>query len=459
MGGEKKTLFDFTIIEMGQSPPGESCNSMRKGLPLLNGPTEFGSHHPVPVQWTTDPKRIAQPGDILFCVRGSTTGRMNWADQKYAIGRGIAAIRPKVLSNTSHFIKGVIEYNLPDLLAAATGSTFPNVSKQQLYGLPFPEIKAEDQISIANILSSLDDKIELNRRINRTLEETAQALFRSWFVDFDPVKAKARANELGCDPERAAMAAIAGKLRVPKNPEELTAEDFAAAEVALASLTDEQRAELAETAALFPAALVDSELGLIPEGWEVKLMNELVNLTMGQSPKSEFYNEEGNGLPFHQGVTDYGSRFPTHRVFCTSENRLAQLGDILLSVRAPVGRINLADQKIVIGRGLAALRHKKDMQSFLLYFLKDRFQKEDSIGSGTIFNSVTKKELESLPFLSPRIELLQSFELIVTPIDLQIARLDSQSITLTLLRDTLLPKLLSGEVTVGEATEQVEQSC
>lgn len=88
-------LRDNAEIVMGQSPPGESCNAEGVGLPLLNGPTEFGPHHPSPVQFTTDARKRARAGDLRFCVRGSTTGRMNWADREYAIGRGVAAIRHK----------------------------------------------------------------------------------------------------------------------------------------------------------------------------------------------------------------------------------------------------------------------------------------------------------------------------------------------------------------------------
>lgn len=131
--GWKEGVFgDIAEIIMGQSPSGETCNELGNGVPLLNGPTEFGNYHPSPVQFTTDPKKFAEIGDLLFCVRGSTTGRMNWADQRYAIGRGLAAIRHKNAKNLQPFLKGVIDYYLPMLLTEATGSTFPNVSSQQL---------------------------------------------------------------------------------------------------------------------------------------------------------------------------------------------------------------------------------------------------------------------------------------------------------------------------------------
>ena len=112
--------------------------------------------------------------------------------------------------------------------------------------------------------------------------------------------------------------------------------------------------------------MVESELGLIPQGWEVKQLGEMCHVIMGLSPKSEFYNETGEGLSFHQGVTDFGERFPTDRVYCTVQKRVAEADDILFSVRAPVGRINIANKKIVIGRGLSAIRSKNGNQAFLL---------------------------------------------------------------------------------------------
>ena len=183
------TLGDVAELVMGQSPPGAKVSG-DNGLALLNGPTEFGASHPTPVQFTTDARKYAQPGDILFCVRGSTTGRMNWADQEYAIGRGVAAIRHKNDSALQPFVRGVIELGLPELLAQATGSTFPNVSAQQLAEIPYPSLDEDEQRAIAHVLGTLDDKIELNRRMNETLEEMARALFKSWFVDFEPVRAK-----------------------------------------------------------------------------------------------------------------------------------------------------------------------------------------------------------------------------------------------------------------------------
>ncbi len=176
-------LGEIAVIVMGQSPKGETCNANGKGVPLLNGPTEFGLKYPFPIQFTNDARRMCKENDILFCVRGSTTGRMNWANRNYAIGRGLAAISHKKGSDYRHYIKGVIDYNLPYLLSSATGSTFPNVSRSDLENLKIAAPPLPEQKAIASVLSSLDDKIDLLHRQNKTLEAMAETLFRQWFIE------------------------------------------------------------------------------------------------------------------------------------------------------------------------------------------------------------------------------------------------------------------------------------
>ncbi len=268
------------------------------------------------------------------------------------------------------------------------GSAQPNANAKQFGSFIFPLPPLPVQRRIAQILGRLDDKIEVNRRINRTLEAMAQALYKHWFVDFGPFQ---------------------------------------------------------------DGEFVESELGLIPKGWEVRALSEICKLTMGLSPKSEFYNEEGDGLPFHQGVTDFGERFPKHRRFCVVSPRVAQPSDILISVRAPVGRINVADTKIVIGRGLAALNHKQGYNSFLLYQLKHIFAEEDSMGSGTIFQAISKKDLQKLQLIVPPQKIVEQFNTITNRYDQQIASLTFESRKLAATRDYLLPRLLSGEVEVAVA--------
>ena len=181
----------------------------------------------------------------------------------------------------------------------------------------------------------------------------------------------------------------------------------------------------------------------VPEGWEKKRLVEIADVIMGQSPKSEFYNLEKDGLPFHQGVGSYGSRFVVDMVYSSSFTRIAEPNSILFSVRAPVGRLNITKNKIVIGRGLAAMNHKNGLQSFLFYLLKERFFKDNIIGNGAIFASISKDELLNLEFLLPKDDLAQKFNEVAHKIDEEIKRLDSQIKYLTEARDRLLLKLMS----------------
>ena len=244
-----------------------------------------------------------------------------------------------------------------------------------------PEI--QEQHRIASILSTYDDLIENNQRRIQLLEQSAQLLYKEWFVH----------------------------LRFPGH-EHVTITDG------------------------------------VPDGWEKKPLGEIADITMGQSPKSIYYNEDGNGLPFHQGVTNFGIRFPSHQKYCTMQNRLAEPGDILFSVRAPVGRINIAPDKIIIGRGLAAIQSRTGQQNFLFYALKNWFFKEDIMGSGAIFAAITKKDLHGVELLQTSDRIAEMFMENIVPIDLQIEKLHQSNEQLTQARDLLLPRLMNGEISV-----------
>ncbi|MFS0514831.1 restriction endonuclease subunit S [Nostoc sp. UIC 10607] len=186
----------------------------------------------------------------------------------------------------------------------------------------------------------------------------------------------------------------------------------------------------------------------IPEKWSYQPLEEVCHITMGQSPSSNFYNTLGQGLPFHQGVKDFGSRFVEHETFCTQPNRIAEQDDILCSVRAPVGRLNITLDKIIIGRGLSSIRNRRGYQSFQFYQLKSHFFQEDMIGGGTIFDSVTKKQLGQQMMLVPTDSVLQAFEKISKPVDEQIVNLYLQNQKLREARDQLLPQLMNGSIAV-----------
>ena len=186
----------------------------------------------------------------------------------------------------------------------------------------------------------------------------------------------------------------------------------------------------------------------VPEGWEKKKLHKIAEVVMGSSPKSEFYNNDKQGLPFHQGVGSYGTRFVDDNVYSTSITRLAEPNSILFSVRAPVGRLNITKNKIIIGRGLAAMNHKDGFQSFLFYMLKERFFMDNIIGNGSIFASISKVELLDQEFIVPPMKTIKAFESLASKLDKKIQGVDTQLHLLTEARDRLLPKLMSGEITI-----------
>ena len=263
------------------------------------------------------------------------------------------------------------------------GANIQNLSQGRLSSHCFNLPDLPTQHRIASILSAYDDLIENNQKQIKLLEETAQRLYKEWFVD----------------------------LRFPgwENTK-----------------------------------IVDG----VPEGWEKLPLSSFADIVMGQSPKSEFYNTTHDGIPFHQGVGSYGKRFVVDNIFSNSYARIAEAGSILFSVRAPVGRLNITKNKIAIGRGLAALNHKKGYQSFLFYLLKDRFFKDDLLGNGSIFASISKNELYNQVFIVPNNFLANQFNIIVSNIDRKISIIDEQLNRLVKTRDRLLSKLMNEEMEV-----------
>lgn len=287
------------------------------------------------------------------------------------------------------FVKYLFDLLQVRIKQISQGAAQDNLSVEKLETIKFDIPPVPKQRKIASILSGYDDLIENNLKRIKLLEEKAQLTYEEWFV----------------------------KMRFPG----------------------------------YETAVFDEVSGM-PEGWEKVKLIDCCELIMGQSPKSEYYNDERKGLPFHQGVKDYGFRFPTNTSWSTDGNRIANENDILFSVRAPVGRLNVAIDKIILGRGLAAIRHKKNFNSFTLYQLQNVFFKDNLMGGGAIFNSVTKKDVENITIVISSEDIMKSFETIVSKIDKNIKNLTIQNRLLKEARDLLLPRLMSGMVDV-EALE------
>lgn len=188
--------------------------------------------------------------------------------------------------------------------------------------------------------------------------------------------------------------------------------------------------------------------GGVPKGWKRVSLREYANVIMGQSPESCFYNTEKLGLPFHQGCGSYSEFYLRDDIYSTEGKRIAEPNSIIFSVRAPVGRINLTLNKIILGRGVAGINAKNNNNAFLLWLLKQKFSKEDIIGNGAIFTSVTKNELLGQKLLIPNKELERKFNVIASNIETEIKLLTLQKEVLTTQRDLLLPRLMSGKLSI-----------
>ena len=279
------------------------------------------------------------------------------------------------------------------------GSTVPLLTLAEIRDLPIflPENRST-QDAIVEVLESISNKIALNKKMNQKLEAMAKRLYDYWFVQYDFPDKNGHPYKTTGGP-------------MTYNP----------------TLKRE-----------------------IPEGWNDGVLSDIANITMGQSPDGASYNEDGEGMIFYQGSTDFGMRFPTVRQYTTAPTRFAKKGDILMSVRAPVGAVNIANTDCCIGRGLSALNSKLGSLSHL-YFLIDVFKKtfENKNTVGTTFGSITKDELYTLPVVIPDKSVIEQFEKMAKPIFDRQMKLGEESNCLTKLRDKLLPLLMNGQVAVA----------
>jgi type I restriction enzyme, S subunit len=303
------------------------------------------------------------------------------------------------------------------LTSRLQGSVTQKINLGTLRDLPIPTPRLEEQRAIAHILGALDDKIELNRRMNEALEAMARALFKSWFVDFDPVRAKAEG-------------------RAPSLPQPL--------------------------ADLFPDRFVDSELGEIPDGWNVKTVGDLADIVGGSTPstKEPAYWSEG----MHQWATPKDLSTLTVPVLLDTERRitaagLAQIssgllpvGTVLLSSRAPIGYLAIAEVPVAINQGFIAMKPKKSVSNvFLLLWARFGHEEILSRANGSTFLEISKANFRPIPLVAPAATVMDAFDRQLRPFYDRMVECVRESRALAALRDTFLPKLVSGELRVKDA--------
>ncbi len=283
------------------------------------------------------------------------------------------------------------------LFTIASVTRTPILSKSTFEEIVIPMPDRSIQDNVVGTLKPIDDMMENNKRICSELEAMAKTLYDYWFVQFD------FPDENG-KPYRTSGGEMVWNKQLKRK---------------------------------------------IPKEWKPGKLCDIANITMGQSPAGESYNDAGDGLFFYQGRTDFGLRFPTPRMYTTAPTRFAQKGDILLSVRAPVGDLNFAMEDCCIGRGLAALNSKLGSQMHLFYTLAG-FQQIFKVmdGNGTTFGSITKDRLFDMSVVIPPDEILMCFEKRVKPIESKIEKCEEEIRELTKLRDWLLPMLMNGQARV-----------
>jgi len=330
----------------------------------------------------------------------------------------------------------------------AKGVKMPRGDKKSLSQFHFHLPPLKKQRSISHILDTLDKKIELNRSINQTLEALAQAIFKSWFVDFEPTKAKIAARKQGQDPLRAAMCAISGK-----NDSELN------------QLPQEDFKQLAATAALFPDAMEQSELGKIPKGWQVMPLSKMICLIGGGTPKRSESSYWKGTIPWFSvkdvpadgdvWATDTDEKI-TEAGLRKSSAKLLRKGTTIISARGTVGKLAMAAKEMAINQSCYGVVGAEDIGDFFNYFnLKEAVKVLKRNTHGAVFDTITQATFDTVMRIKPNNSIIHDFEHKITPLLNTIKSNIFQNRELSKLRDTLLPKLLSGELQLPPMQEQV----
>jgi len=396
-------LGEIVNINIGQSPRSEFYNSRGEGMPFYQGVTDFGEKYPKKSTYCSRPTKIAEVGDIFFSVR-APVGDVNVAIEKSCIGRGVAALRMKNGNNDFlyFFLKNYERY----FKGISGGTTYESINKDQLEDIEFiiPS-DLNEQKRIAFILSAFDDKIELNNKISWTLEQIAQAIFKEWFVKFK----------------------FPGHEKVK---------------------------------------MVDSELGKIPEGWEVKRFGELLKLKHGYGFKSEEFGEErtnrilvrmGNfketgGLQFDDNTKYLKSDTYNKKDQLLPNDLVMVLSDITRDGRI-IGRVGLIpkDERVyLLNQRVAKIEMEEKFKLFLFFYFNSKKFKEHCLSradSATVLN-LKNDHIYEIKMAIPEDNILDEFNGLVLPVFKKSREIENENQKLTALRDLLLPKLMSGEIKV-----------
>ncbi|MDD2669854.1 MULTISPECIES: restriction endonuclease subunit S [Zoogloea] len=331
-----------------------------------------------------------------------------------------------------------------DIQSYLTGAVMPKLTQGNLNRIPVRYPDPDCQKSIVRVLGSLDAKINLNRRINQTLEAMAQAIFKSWFVDFDPVKTKIAAIQDSRDPLRAAMSAISGK-----------------PDAELDALPTTQYDALAATAALFPDEMEESALGEIPRRWVFQFAETLAEVGIGKTPprKEPQWFTEGEGDWRWVSIKDMGasgvfqqrsSEFLTAEAVSRFNVRVVPDRTVLLSFKLTIGRVAISDGPMVTNEAIAHFKLPSDaaISSEYLYLYLKGFDYSTLGSTSSIADAVNSKTIREMPIMVADRDLIARFSKSISPLFEEMRNRQNEIASLGATRVALLPKLLSGEIAV-----------
>lgn len=388
---------------------------------------------------------IPQISDIVVTTEAPLGEVAQIKNANVALAQRIVTLRGKVDFLENDFLLFLMQSDFVQnqLEARATGSTVKGIKQSELRKIILPIPPIAEQKCIGKILSDLDDKIHLNNQINQTLESIAQAIFKSWFIDFEPVRAKIAAKQEGKDPERAAMCVISGK-----------------SEEDLKQMSDDDFTELQATAALFPDELVESELGEVPKGWEISKISKIGKVITGKTPSSKIENSFAEKGTFFITPTDIDTE-----VFVTNTNRyLSEYGEIAIKnskvdegslcitcIGSQMGKVVITPKSAFTNQQInSILLFNSTLRNYIFLNLRQRRDEIFLIGSGgSTMPIINKSTFESLNLILPDLALIRKFDNFISPFFNNILSNSVENIELKNIRDALLPELLAGKINVS----------
>lgn len=365
--------------------------------------------------WT---KKLSPQGNDVIVVRRCNSGQSAHVPDglKCAIGQNLVVLRADGKTVLPEYLRWLVrgdEWWAEVAKYINVGAVFDSLRCRDIpnFELMIPPIDV--QRGIAELLAAIDGRIILLRETNATLEAIAQALFKSWFVDFDPVRAKMEG-------------------RAPEGIDEAVA-------------------------ALFPNGLTDSKLGLLPTGWNASRLDSIADVVMGLSPSGDSYNDNGTGTPLINGPVEFGEYFPELKKWTSTPTRYSKAGDLIFCVRgSTTGKRVVSDGEYCIGRGVAAIRSKNSCNEFVRQTINFGLQRLLEKTTGSVFPSLSAPDIKEFLVLVPDMCVLELFQNTVEPIEKKIQENYKQVQTFESLRDTLLPRLISGQLRIQEAKARID---